>query len=109
MNGEELLNFAVSFASRRSKAADICRVTVSNNELVVEESRLLSSVDVDGTSWIGVLVVAARLDVVPGDLKRLPRFAIFSMMCWRESWSLVWTGINWEGSREESQDSTQPS
>ena len=75
-----LLNFAVSFASRRSKAAVMCRVTVSNNELVVEESRLLSSVDV-GTSWIGVLDVAAGLDVAPGDLKRLPRFAIFSMMC----------------------------
>ena len=58
----------------------MCRVTVSNNELVVEESRLLSSVDV-GTSWIGVLDVAAGLDVAPGDLKRLPRFAIFSMMC----------------------------
>ncbi len=45
-----LLNFAVSFASRRSKAAVMCRITVPNNKLVVDESRLLTSVDVDGTS-----------------------------------------------------------
>ncbi len=75
-----LLNFAVSFASRRSKAAVMCRITVPNNKLVVEESRLLTSVDVDGTSWMGVLDVAAGL-AIAGDLKRLPRFAILSMMC----------------------------